>query len=162
MKKFARTDDASYACKELNLSFLEFTMALNTKDPVKFFKFYDPLVMQNFIKDRPYQEQLHRRDIARQLESLTPVKPAKAFPEPKPIVSQPSAAPKIKPPKPPSLSTNERSVSTSPSRPEKVRYNLMIDSDLLERLKIEAANSDRSVSSLIRLSVNNYLKNIRK
>lgn len=47
--------------------------------------------------------------------------------------------------------------SSSPSRSSKVRYNLLIDQPLLDDLKARAEVEDRSVSSLIRVAVKDYL-----
>lgn len=47
--------------------------------------------------------------------------------------------------------------SSSSSRSSKVRYNLLIDQPLLDDLKARAEVEDRSVSSLIRVAVKDYL-----
>ncbi len=45
-------------------------------------------------------------------------------------------------------------------RPLKVKLNITIDPEVLERIKIEAEKDDRSVSQFINIILKNYIKNL--
>ncbi len=45
-------------------------------------------------------------------------------------------------------------------RPLKVKLNITIDPEVLERVKIEAEKDDRSVSQFINIILKNYIKNL--
>ena len=45
-------------------------------------------------------------------------------------------------------------------RPLKVKLNITIDPEVLERIKIEVEKDDRSVSQFINIILKNYIKNL--
>lgn len=143
LKKFRRSDNTAYVLKEINLNFVELDKAIKSNDEKVFFSIYDQLVDKGLIHDVKHREKLHLNSIQKAMERQV-------------VKTLPTA--------PPAPKTTARDITTLPApvkapKANKVRYNLLIDEDILERLKDEAIKADRSVSSLIRISVTTYLNN---
>jgi hypothetical protein len=155
LKKFTRSLTYSQG-KDLGFPAIYLTRALTTKDEKFFFGIYDNLVARGWIKDQSRSLELPNGIDDEFEDSIVP-KPKPVQPKSKPNLV-PSVLPSTRKAKP-ALLQSPQVINTPPveSKKPKVRYNLLIDEDLLERLKVESLEVDRSVSSLIRISIISYL-----
>jgi hypothetical protein len=157
LKKFTRSGAYRRDCEELSIPIVNFNKALTTKDEQVFFDVYDKFVDRGWISDNSRKSKFPS-GIDDELEGSIIPKPnalqTQSKPNPMPSVL-PSTARRAKP----APLHTPQVIDTPPveSKKPKVRYNLLIDEDLLERLKAESLEVDRSVSSLIRISIISYL-----
>lgn len=153
MKKFARTDEAKYACENLKLNYFEFSKAVVSTDPLLFFKFYEPLVTNNYIKDRNFKSTKQLQALS---ESMRKIKNTITEAVVKSDASKP-----INKPKKPVAKLQNKSIELRESndiKAAKVRYNFMIDKDTLAQLEAYASETERSASSVIRLAIKDFLQ----
>jgi hypothetical protein len=122
------------ACDTLQFSDDKAKNALQGADETVFYFFYDRFVLGQFIKDKSKFSYLSNNS-PQSVQST------------KELTSN-------------TIEPNQIHTKSSKSKSKNIRCNLMIDSDLLDALKHHASATDRSLSSLIRISARKYLDSI--
>ena len=153
LKKFRRSDNTAYLLQEVDMNFIELDKAIRSNDEKLFFSIYNKLVERGLIHDNKHREKLRLESMEKAIgRQLTKPQPINTEAEKNSIPLATKA-----PEKAPTAKVIESVKPQKKQKANKVRYNLLIDEDILEQLKHEAIATDRSVSSLIRISVIAYL-----